>query len=59
MHFLRYGLFDKNADDENEEDVTAPVYENRGKQCNAVLLKEGVATYAKLKKEKQPILQAI
>ncbi|WP_407322518.1 toxin VasX [Tenacibaculum maritimum] len=51
LHFLRYGLFDKNADDENEEDVTAPVYENRGKQCNAVLLKEGVATYAKLKKE--------
>ncbi|WP_407324075.1 toxin VasX [Tenacibaculum maritimum] len=51
LHFLRYGLFDKNADDENEEDVTAPVYENSGKQCNAVLLKEGVATYAKLKKE--------
>ncbi len=40
LHFFRYGLFDRNADGNNEEDVSGPSYTDESKQCNAILIKD-------------------
>ncbi len=39
LHFLRYGLFDRNSDDTTEQDVNAPTYTDTSIQ-KAVIVKE-------------------
>ncbi len=40
LHFLRYGLFDRNADGSKEQDVNGPSYTDESKQCNAIFIKD-------------------
>ncbi|WP_047790824.1 toxin VasX [Tenacibaculum mesophilum] len=42
LHFLRYGLFDRNSENQTEEDVNAPKY-NDPRITKGVLLQEGKA----------------
>ncbi len=51
LHFLRYGLFDRNADGSDEQDVNGPSYTDESKQCHAIFIKDNSPEHFTVKQQ--------